>query len=95
MTLADLVDSIGCGVRPTTTAGATCAIGRPDETTSSTASARNSALNLRRFDMKQILLTSVSNHCTGATTAAQDVKTATLPTMLTQAGCQSGLLRRS
>ncbi len=27
---------------------------------------RNSALNLRRFDMKHILLTSVSNHCTGA-----------------------------
>ncbi len=46
--------------------GATCAIGRPDQTTNSTASARNSALNLRRFDMKQILLTSVSHHCTGA-----------------------------
>ncbi|MBG6239887.1 hypothetical protein IWX78_002877, partial [Mycetocola sp. CAN_C7] len=31
-----------------------------------TASARNSALNLRRFDMKQILLTPVSIHHTGA-----------------------------
>jgi|GEM_PF-2706679 len=43
---------------PSTTpiSGATCATGRPDETTSSTATARNSALNLRRFDMKQISL---------------------------------------
>jgi hypothetical protein len=49
----------------TAISGATCAIGRPEKITSSTAAARNSALSLRRLVIKQDALTSVSIRPTG------------------------------